>query len=70
MGTLELEISQRPALKPRITLEFVTPGDIKCNCENFPREMKLTAVNVLANGALVFVVEPVPSPIIKPNMQN
>ncbi len=59
-----------PPSKPRITIEFLSVDNVKCTCENFPREMKLTCVNILASGAAVLIVEPVASPIVRPNMQS
>jgi len=67
---IAMKMPQPQINTPRITLEFLSPENVRGKFENFPMEMRLTAVNILANGAAVFIIEPVPSRIIKPVMQS
>ena len=70
MTTPAFQIPSQQMNFPKITFEFTSPDNVRAKFENFPAEMKLTAVNILANGAAIFIIEPVPSRIIKPVMQS
>ena len=70
MAMPAIDIHTELPKKPKITVEFLTEGNVKGTFENFPRPMKLSGVNILANGTIVIAIEQEPSPIIKPNMQS
>ena len=67
MAMPDIGLQTKLPAKPRITIEFNSDDNVRGTFENFPRKMKLSAINILASGAAVIIIEPEPSPIINPN---
>ena len=53
-----------PLRVPTITAELMPDNMVKGSFKNFPKPMRLTAVNILDSGAIVLICEPEPSKIL------